>query len=62
MLSFSTLEDKFGSALAHHFLTEIEKAAGLSPWKMAHIDPETRLTNALHTQDVRLRNTPSIAA
>jgi hypothetical protein len=50
MLNFNDMETKFG-AVAYHYLTEIEKAAGISPTQMNDVDPETRLANALRMQD-----------
>lgn len=51
LISFLELETRFGM-VAYELLREIEKAAGLKP---AHgLDPETRLSNALRTQDALL--------
>ena len=51
MLSFHDMEMKFGVALAYQCLTEIERAARISPRQMTGIDPEIRLANAIRAQD-----------
>jgi len=51
MLSFYDMEIKFGTAVAHQCLAEIEKAARIPSWQMTTIDPETRLANAITAQD-----------
>ena len=53
MLSYHDMELKFGSAVAYHCLTEIEKAANIPSWQVAEIDPETRLATACRVQDSR---------
>jgi hypothetical protein len=50
-LTFDQMERRFGP-VAYDYLREIEKAAGIAP--IAALDPETRLTNALRTQDAEL--------
>lgn len=50
-MSFHDLEMKFGCAAAYHYLAEIEKTINIPSWMLAHVDPETRLANALNAQD-----------
>ena len=50
MLNFNEMELKFG-AVAYHYLSEIEKAAGIRGTHVNDVDPETRLANALRMQD-----------
>jgi hypothetical protein len=51
MLSFFELEQKFGTAAAYHYLSEIEKAARISASDVLNVDPETRLALACQMQD-----------
>ena len=51
MLNFYELEMKYGTAAAHQYLMEIEKAARISPQAVKNADPETRLANAIRIQD-----------
>jgi len=62
MLNFYDMEIKFGAAVAYHCLTEIEKAARIPSWKMAEIDPETRLNNALRVQDAMHNGSGALVA
>lgn len=55
MLSFTTLEQKFGTPAALHCLQEIEKAARIRSAEVAALDPDQRLLNAIHAQENHLR-------
>jgi hypothetical protein len=52
MPSYQEMEMKFGPAIAYQCLTEIEKAARIPSWKVMALDLETRLANAIRTQDL----------
>jgi len=52
MDSFHNLEMKWGAPAAYSYLTEVEKAANIPSWKMANIDPETRLAHACRIHDL----------
>ena len=51
MLTFQEMETRFGPSLAYAYLAEIEKSAAIPSWRMADLDPETRLSNAFRVQD-----------
>ncbi len=51
MLNFNEMEMRYGTAVAYHYLTEIEKAAFIVSATLSHVDPETRLANAIRAQD-----------
>ena len=51
MLTFADMETRFGSSLAYHYLSEIEKTAAIASWQLAETDPEIRLGNACRAQD-----------
>ncbi len=51
MLDFDDLETKYGPALAHYVLMEIERVAQISSLEMIDIDPKARLAHALRVQD-----------
>ena len=51
MLSFQSMENRWGLAAAYQYLTEVEKASGIPSWAMADIDPEIRLARAIEAQD-----------
>lgn len=51
MKNFYQMEVKFGGAAAYYCLLQIEQAAGIPSAAVAHLDPETRLVNALRAQD-----------
>jgi len=52
MLDFHSLEMKYGSPAAYSLLLEMERVARIPSRDWVHFDPETRLANALHIQDV----------
>ena len=52
MLDFHSLEMKYGAPAAYNILLEMEKVARIPSRDWVHFDPETRLANALHIQDV----------
>lgn len=51
MPNFHDLELRWGGPAAYHWLTEVEKAARISPAHVMHLDPEVRLANAIRVQD-----------
>ena len=51
MLNFNELEMRYGTVIAYQCLTEIEKASRIPSREMMHVDPETRLANAIRAQD-----------
>jgi hypothetical protein len=51
MFNFNELEMKYGAVIAYQCLTEIERASRIPSWEMTHVDPETRLANAIRAQD-----------
>jgi len=52
MLTFHALEMRYGPAAAYSLLLEMERVARIPSKDWVHFDPETRLANALHIQDV----------
>jgi hypothetical protein len=60
LISFDNLIVRFGEVSAWHYLTEIEKAAGICTSLSLDADPEARLTLALQAQD--MAHTPRLAA
>ncbi len=51
MPNLHELEMKWGAPAAYQFLTEVERAAGISALEIVDIDLEARLTNAIRRQD-----------
>jgi hypothetical protein len=56
MPKFFELELRWGSAAAHHYLVEAERAAKIPSWTLVTVDVEARLANAFRAQDLELAN------